>query len=64
MKMKKTIVTIIFVLSAFGSTYADDGDLPNGGRSCTNSGSCIVSNEQTTETRPIFSFIKSFFDLI
>ena len=66
--MKKTIVTIIFVLSVFGSTFAGDGDLPNGGKSCPNNGACIVfQTEQppmNDEGKTFYSFIKSLFDLI
>lgn len=65
--MKKTIVTIIFVLSVFGSAFAGDGDLPNGGKSCQNNQTCIVSQTEQTpindDSKSIYSIIKSFLDL-
>lgn len=63
--MKKSIATFIFVLFAFGATLANDGSLPNGGKTCTSN--CLaVEIEQTPEkfeSKTIFSFFKTLIEL-
>lgn len=66
--MKKKCIAALFLVLFVSTTFANGGDLPNGGRTCNSATPCLIEKTEappieTAEEKTIFYIFKRVFNL-